>query len=189
MMYQIILKFRFSFFNYNSYAKGLRKGYYKLLGMKIGNQTYIPHILVRWPHQVSIGKNCSIQTYVNFDYKGVLKPHPPIIIGDRVFIGNNCLFNLIEGLLIGDDTMIAANCKFIDHDHGTKKDKLLRLQEATKASINIGSDVWIGANVIVLKGVTIGDGAIVAAGAIVNKNIPSYEIWGGIPAKKIGERK
>jgi acetyltransferase-like isoleucine patch superfamily enzyme len=50
-------------------------------------------------------------------------------------------------------------------------------------------DVWLGCHVVVLMGVKIGRGAVVAAGAIVNKNIPSYEIWGGVPAKKIGERK
>ena len=51
--------------------------------------------------------------------------------------------------------------------------------------IVIGNDVWIGANAIVLDGVTIGDGAIISAGAIVNKNIPPFSIYGGVPAKFI----
>jgi maltose O-acetyltransferase len=52
----------------------------------------------------------------------------------------------------------------------------------------IGDGVWIGANAIVLRGVKIGDGAVVAAGAVVTRDIPAYEIWGGIPARRIGER-
>ena len=51
--------------------------------------------------------------------------------------------------------------------------------------INIGNDVWIGANAIVLDGVTIGDGAIISAGAIVNKNVPPFSIYGGVPARLI----
>lgn len=52
----------------------------------------------------------------------------------------------------------------------------------------IGDDVWIGANAVILRGVNIGDGAVIAAGAVVTRNVPKYEIWGGVPAKKIGER-
>ncbi|MGZ5020707.1 MAG: acyltransferase, partial [Chthoniobacterales bacterium] len=58
-----------------------------------------------------------------------------------------------------------------------------------EADIVVESDVWLGTNVIVLKGVRIDRGAIIAAGAVVTKSIPEYEIWGGVPAQKIGERK
>lgn len=52
----------------------------------------------------------------------------------------------------------------------------------------IGNDVWIGLNVIIMGGCSIGNGAIIAAGAVVTHDVPSYEIWGGVPAKKIGDR-
>ena len=61
-------------------------------------------------------------------------------------------------------------------------------QPTAKGAIKIADDVWLGANVIVLKGVTIGRGAIVGAGAVVTKSIPEYEIWAGVPAKKLGVR-
>jgi acetyltransferase-like isoleucine patch superfamily enzyme len=54
--------------------------------------------------------------------------------------------------------------------------------------IVLGDDVWIGANVVVLKGATIGHGAIVAAGSVVSKAIPPFEIWGGVPARKLLDR-
>jgi acetyltransferase-like isoleucine patch superfamily enzyme len=65
----------------------------------------------------------------------------------------------------------------------------MRKQSASMRRIKIGCDVWLGCNVTVLKGVNIGGGAVIAAGAVVTKSIPPYEIWGGVPAKKIGERK
>lgn len=62
------------------------------------------------------------------------------------------------------------------------------LDEANQISVEIGSDVWIGADVRILEGVRIGDGAVVATGALVTKSIAAFEIWGGVPAKKIGDR-
>ena len=62
-------------------------------------------------------------------------------------------------------------------------------QLGIEKGIIINEDVWIGANAIILKGVEINKGAIIAAGSVVTNSIPSYEIWGGVPARKISERK
>jgi acetyltransferase-like isoleucine patch superfamily enzyme len=62
------------------------------------------------------------------------------------------------------------------------------LQDGPMKEIAIGSDVWLGCHVVVLKGVCIGDGAVVGAGAILTKSVPPGEIWAGIPASKIGTR-
>ena len=62
-------------------------------------------------------------------------------------------------------------------------------QPCPDGEIILGDDVWLGVNVVVLKGVTIGRGAVVGAGAVVTKSIPSFEIWAGIPARRIGERQ
>jgi acetyltransferase-like isoleucine patch superfamily enzyme len=64
----------------------------------------------------------------------------------------------------------------------------MRTQPSTQQAIKLGSDVWLGCNVVVLKGVEIGDGAIIAAGAVVTKSILPNEIWAGVPARKIGQR-
>lgn len=162
--------------------------WFSFLGMKIGNGTFIPKIFITWPHQLSIGKNCKLEININFKYDGPWLPGPRIVIGDTVFIGTNCEFNINEGITIGNDSLIASGCKFIDHDHGIQLEQLMHSQYGARIKINIGQDVWLGCNVIVLKGVNIGNGAIVAAGAVVTKSIPAYEIWGGVPAKKIGQR-
>ena len=61
-------------------------------------------------------------------------------------------------------------------------------QQAKIEKVLIGKDAWIGANVTILKGISIGDGAIIGANAVVTRNIPPYEIWGGVPAKFLKNR-
>lgn len=180
--------FAFRFKIFNSILSYIRHSWFKFLGMKIGKDTYLPKFYITWPHQLSIGKNCNLEININFKYDGPWLPGPRIAIGDTVFIGTNCEFNINEGITIGNDSLIASGCKFIDHDHGTAIGEPMYQQFGSRAKILIGKDVWLGCNVIVLKGVNIGDGAIIAAGAVVTKSIPAYEIWGGVPAKKIGQR-
>lgn len=174
------------------YVKGvsgwLRKKYYVLLGMKTGRHTTLPKMFVTWPHQVRIGDSCLLEHDIHFKFDGIWKPGPSIIIGNDVIIGFGCEFNIRARIVVGNHTLIASGCKFIDHDHGIAAGELVRNQPGPEIPITIGRDVWLGSNVVVLKGVEIGDGAIVAAGAVVSKNVPSGEIWGGVPARKIGER-
>ena len=135
-----------------------------------------------------IDRNSVIEHDVYFKYDGPYSPGFAIIIGKRVFIGTACEFNIKASITVGDDCLIASGCRFIDHDHGMQRKMLLRIQPCPVGEIVIGNDVWIGANSIILKGVTIGTGAIVAGGAVVTKNIGDYEIWAGVPAKKMGDR-
>ncbi|WP_197062230.1 acyltransferase [Flavobacterium rivuli] len=157
--------------------------------MQIGKKTYVPKCSITWPHQVSLGDDCRLEHDIYFHYDGIWKEGPSIIIGNNVFVGFGCEFNITKKITIGDDCLIASGSKFVDHNHGTSLTELIRIQKSPEKEIVIGNNVWIGANVVVLKGVTIFDGAIIAAGAVLNKNVPANEIWGGIPAKKIGDRK
>ena len=120
-----------------------------------------------------------------------------LTIGDNVFIGNSTIFctNLIE---IENDVLISSDCLIQDSDNHNlsrsirKKDcndwKTKRTQKwelVHKKPIKICSGSWIGAKSIILKGVTIGEGAIVAAGSVVTKDVAPYTIVGGNPAKFI----
>ena len=156
-------------------------------GMKIGCGT-IPSLRVNWPHQVQIGDACHLEHGIYFKFDGIWSPGPSIIVGNRVFIGANVEFNITQGLEIGDDCLIASGCKFVDHDHGMEPSIPMNRQSLTEAKISLGAGVWLGYGCIVLKGCHIGEGAVAAAGAIVNNDIPPFEIWGGVPARKIGER-
>ena len=159
--------------------------------MQIGAGTLLPRTQVTWAHQVSLGASCTLEHDIYFKYDGIWAPGPSIIIRDRVFIGFGCEFNVRRRLEIGLDCLIASGCKFIDHDHGTLRGDVPMREQANgaEAEIVLEEDVWLGVNVVVLKGVRIGRGAIVAASAVVTSDVPSHEIWGGIPARKIGERK
>ena len=85
--------------------------------------------------------------------------------------------------------MIGPFCHILSGNHRfDRRDIPVRKQGHDIAPVAIEDDVWLGTHVVVLPGVTIGKGAIVAAGAVVNKDIPAYEIWGGVPAKFIKER-
>ena len=159
---------------------------YYLRGTKINLSTRIPKLTINWPHQLSIGENCTLEDHLIFKYDSIWKKGPNIIIGNNVFIGNNTEFNISKNIIIGNDCLIASNCKFIDHNHGfSDLNSPIRLQELAVNSIVINGNVWIGTNCVILKGVSIGTGSIIGAGSVVNKNIPPNEIWAGIPAKFI----
>ena len=159
--------------------------------MQIGAGTLLPQVRVTWPHQVSLGADCTFEHDIYFKYDGIWAPGPSIVLRDRVFVGFGCDFNVRRRLEIGSDCLIASGCKFIDHDHGTARGEVpMRAQTAgAEAEIVLEEDVWLGVNVVVLKGVRIRRGAIVAASAVVTSDVPAYEIWGGIPARKLSERR
>lgn len=103
-------------------------------------------------------------------------------IGKNVFINSSCHFQDQGGISIGDSTLIGHNVVLATVNHAIEP-QLKR--KNSYAPITVGKNVWIGSNVVVLQGVTIGDWAVVAAGAVVTKDVESYTIVGGVPAKFI----
>lgn len=180
--------FVFKFRYYSRFIGWVRKQWYMMAGMQVGKSTVLPRLDITWPHQVAIGDRCLLENDLYFKFDGIWKPGPSIKISNNVFVGSGCEFNIRVGITVGNDSLIASGCRFVDHDHGIALGQPIGKQHGPEKEIVIGSDVWLGCNVVVLKGVHIGNGAIVAAGAVVTKTIPAYEIWGGVPAKKIGQR-
>lgn len=105
---------------------------------------------------------------------------------DKCFIGRNVVIDDMypELISIGSNTIIANGSKILTHYIDTSKP----IHTFTTGEVIIGDNVFIGANVIISKPVTISNGAVIAAGAVVTKDVESYWIVGGIPAKKIGMR-
>lgn len=105
-----------------------------------------------------------------------------ITIGKNVFINSGCHFQDQGGITIGEGSMIGHNVVLatINHDLEPKNDR-----KNHYAPIRIGNHVWIASNAAVLPGVSIGDWAVVAAGAVVTKNVLPYTVVGGVPAKVI----
>lgn len=108
-----------------------------------------------------------------------------ITIGDNCFFNHNCSLTAAENIVIGNQCMFANNFVVVDHDHDRKDGKILK--ELVSAPVKIGNNVWCGANVAVLKGVTIGDGAVIAAGSVVNRDVAAYSVVAGVPARKISK--
>jgi maltose O-acetyltransferase len=114
--------------------------------------------------RIEIGKGCFINSGVRFE----CAPEVTIKIGDRVQIGSRCSFETMNHSVV----LLEKNKR-----------------GGFPASIVVGDDVWLAARVTVLPGVTIGKGSVVAAGAVVTKDVPPFTLVGGIPAKKIREIK
>lgn len=159
------------------------------------------------PTQIHMSPGCFVETGTLFDLSG----------GGEIFIGENCSvrsgavlatyggriqigrhsgvqhYSIIYGhggLHIGDYVRIAAHCVIIPSNHSTVLNGVpIHCQPEVKRGIQIGNDVWIGAGCRILDGILIGDGAVIAAGAVVNKDVDSQSIFGGVPAKMIGTRK
>ena len=109
-----------------------------------------------------------------------------IHLGKNVFINADCKFQDQGGIYIGDDTLIGHNVVLATLNHEEDPENRGNL---IAAPIKIGNKVWIGSNATILPGVTVGDGAIIAAGAVVTKDVDSMSIVAGVPAKFIRKIK
>lgn len=162
---------------------------YKLQGCSFGQNVFLGNVDISLPEQVVIGSNCHIEDYVR------LRPGGPwlsssIHISDDTFIGYGTQINVGSPLKIGKHCMIAPLCIIADAQHGfSSTDIPMKQQKCEYASITICDDVWLGSNVVIVGGITIGTGAIIGAGAVVTRSVPEYEIWAGVPAKQIGKRQ
>ena len=110
-----------------------------------------------------------------------------ITLGKGVFINEGCCFQDQGGIEIGDNALIGQQVVIATLNHDLIPEKRANM---IPAPVKIGNRVWIGAHATILAGVTIGDNAVVAAGAVVTKDVPANVVVGGVPAKiikKIGE--
>ena len=127
------------------------------------------------------GKNINIDKNANIS--------PNIEIGDNSGIGNNA--KITSSVTIGSNVMMGPNVSIYTSNHKFDRTDIPMIKQGhseTKPVI-IENDVWIGANVIILPGVTIHEGSIIAAGAVVTKDVECYTIVAGNPAKVIKKRK
>lgn len=143
-------------------------------------------LLLRYPRNIHIDSDALIKAGAHIC---PCNPQAHIYIGSRASLGFHSFVYASDQITIGDDCQIAPFVYIVDSDHGTRKDAPMNRQPNLPNPISIGNDVWIGAHSVVLAGVTIGQGAVIAAGAVVNRNVEPYTIVGGVPARHLGERK
>lgn len=119
----------------------------------------------------------------------IWSPNRRVSLGDRVQFGRNCLIQC--DAMIGDDVLIAQNVAFVGRDDHLYDIPGLRIWDSGRGDrhmVCVKDDVWIGHGAIVLSGVTVGCGSIVAAGAVVTKDVPPYSIVAGNPAVVVKQR-
>src|SRR4051794_33066236 len=109
------------------------------------------------------------------------RPGATIVIGDRTYLNRRCEINCFERVAIGADCAIGWDVQITDSDYHHLDGDL------GVAPVSIGERVWIGARSTVLKGVTVGDGAVVAAGSLVTRNVPARALVAGTPARVVRE--
>lgn len=127
-----------------------------------------------------VGRQTSIRDGVSVWYPHRLK------LGERVSINEGSYLGAFGNLEVGDGTMIGHKVSITTSEHRIpKRSETLRSSGIEARSVKIGEDVWLGAHAVVLGGVTIGNGAIVAAGSVVTKDVAPFAIVAGVPAKVV----
>ena len=189
----------------------LRKIFFRKLFNKIGKGVVFGrNITIRHPKKISIGNNVIFDDNVVLDAKG--KDNIGITIEDNVVVGRNTILSCKGGnIKVGKHSNIGANCYIIsetefeigkyvfiagnsyliaggNHSFENREIPMMFQPSVSKGGVKIGDDVWIGAAATVLDGVTIGNGSIIGASALVNKSIPEYSIAAGVPAKVMKTR-
>ena len=117
-----------------------------------------------------VGNNVICRNFENFHVSS-----GKLILHDGVFVNNSCSFNCMERIEIGNGTMMGEGVRFYDHDHVYTAEKIEKWQWTT-VPIRVGRDCWIGSNVTILKGVTIGDDTVIGAGCLIRNDVPANSV-------------
>lgn len=139
---------------------------------------------------IVMGNNVSIHRNTIIECTGVIrKLGDGLIIGNNVGIAQNCFIQVRGFVSIGSNVMFGPNVSIFSENHNFYRTDIPMIEQDTiRKGVTIEDDVWLGTQAIILDGVTIGKGSIVAAGAVVNLDVPPYSIVAGVPAKIINSR-
>jgi acetyltransferase-like isoleucine patch superfamily enzyme len=134
--------------------------------------------------KITMGDQCRIGRNVQFETSG----HGEIKIGSRVRINTGCVLVSNASILVGDDSLIGEYVSIRDADHGIVSGQLIRTQAQVTSAISIGCGVWIGRGSCILRGVRIGDGAVIGANSVVTHDVDENSVYAGTPARRIRVR-
>lgn len=162
----------------------------RMLGVHIeGRVNFMGFVRIHGdPRRISIGEGSWLHRGVTLWTHDYDAGHGRIVLGRRVTLLTNVTLNSFDRIVVGDDTAFGDGCYVQDNDHGTAPGTPVMRQRQVSDPVLIGDDVWFGARCIVLKGVTVGDGAIVGAGSVVVKPIAAGVVAVGVPARAVKRR-
>jgi acetyltransferase-like isoleucine patch superfamily enzyme len=142
---------------------------------------------------LQIGKNARVElgrwSWIGHGSK--IRCHEGVVsIGAKTVLGQECTISAYQHVSIGRECVIADRVMLIDFDHGmVEVDRPIRLQGIYKRDVRVGNNVWIGYGASILRGVTVGDNAVIGTNAVVTKDVPPNAIVGGVPARIIRMRE
>jgi acetyltransferase-like isoleucine patch superfamily enzyme len=140
------------------------------------------------PDRIEIGRDVSFRAHARLEAVRTEAGAKPgrVRIGDDVQVEGYFSVAAAKSVTIGDGVLIGSNVAIRDQDHGMAPDRHRARQPLVAEPVEIGDFVWLGQNVVVLKGVTIGKNAIVGANAVVTRSVVEGAIVAGVPARQIG---
>jgi acetyltransferase-like isoleucine patch superfamily enzyme len=169
-------------------ASRLRNVFYRLMGVQMRGYVWMRAVEIPYNHFNIELQSCSLDRGVVLLCSGPARSGIKLSIGSNTYINRRTFLDAIDSLIVGSNVAIGPGCYITDHDHGMDGGRPVLMQEMVAAPTHIEDDVWIGANVVVLKGVTIGRGTIVGAGSVVTRSLPPNSIAVGVPAKVLRSR-
>ena len=146
----------------------------------------LPSLHIRKAIYKALGAH--IDKNVVFHFKTEIRTPYLLSVGGGTIIGDNVILDARKGLTIGKNVNFSSNASVYTLQHNHRQPDFSCDFGDRKMSVEIGDRAWIGSNVTVLPGVTIGEGAVCCAGCVVTKDVEPYAVVAGIPAKKVGER-
>lgn len=166
---------------YQIWEKLCKNGWERYMLYQVG---LIPSCRLRKNIYKALG--AEIEEKVVFHFRTEIRGIVDLKIGKGSIIGDNTLLDARRGLILGENVNISSNVSIYSwkHDH---RDPYFGC-DVDVQPIRIGDRAWIGSNVIILQGVTVGEGAVCCAGCVVTKDVEPYAVVAGIPAKKVNER-
>ena len=188
-----------------------RKLFFPMLFRQVGKGAVFGRSLsLQHSHKISIGQKCVIDEYCKLSAQG--DPDSEIVLGNEVLLGRGtvlgtrhgrieigdfsnigagCRMGTTSQISIGKHVLLAANCYIggAQHNFDRTDIPIMRQGYDNRGGVTIEDDVWLGTDVKVLDGVTIGTGSVIGAASVVTKDVPPYSIAMGVPAKVTGSRK
>jgi acetyltransferase-like isoleucine patch superfamily enzyme len=139
--------------------------------------------------RIVIGRDVRLSGKANIHFSGRHGRPPELVIGDESFVGHGCAFHVGSAVRIGRHCLLAAGVQVFDFDGHPLDAAARRAGRPTPADevhpVEIGDDAWVGAGALILKGVTVGERAVVAARAVVTKDVPPDVVVAGNPARVV----
>lgn len=138
---------------------------------------------------IVVGSRVHLDGKCDIQFASILLTRPRLVFGDRTYVNHRCSFVVAREIVVGSDVYMAPGVRIMDSP-GHPLDPAARLAKRPPTSdevrpVNVGDNVWIGTESMIMPGVTIGDGAVIAARSVVTRDVPAYSLAAGAPARVV----